>query len=247
MTTFTTRQRKNLTKKKMAMPDGSYPIRNRSDLRNAISSYGRAKNKRAVKTWIIRRAKELDSTDLIPDSWMTDIKQAAEKLEMAENLKLSDDSEYLIHFGVKGMKWGIRKQKDKSSSQISKKKPLRKYINTNEHDNLLYGKRGAKRIQRNIETKGMSRKKARNREQLRALGTAALYSAASAGLGLALSEAYFNKSKLSKSAFKAGQKVASSFGNYSYKNAAKYVAGNIRNAKNGVKYLNLTNKKIAIL
>lgn len=111
MTKFTVKQRENLTEKKMAMPDGSYPIRNRSDLKNAISSYGRAKDKEAIKKWIIRRARELNSLDLIPNSWRNDIKQVAEKLEMTEDLKLSDNSEYLIHYGVLGMKWGVRKAK----------------------------------------------------------------------------------------------------------------------------------------
>lgn len=100
MTTFTREQRKNLTKKKMAMPDGSYPIRNRSDLRNAISSYGRAKNKPAVKAWIISRAKELDSEDLIPEKWKEDITH------------IEYSTPYLAHHGVKGMKWGVRKERD---------------------------------------------------------------------------------------------------------------------------------------
>lgn len=119
MTKFTVKQRKNLTKKKMAMPDGSYPIRNRSDLRNAISSYGRAKDKPKVKEWIVRRARELDSLDLIPDSWRNDIKEVAERLERTQNLKLSDNSEYLIHYGVLGMKWGVSKN-IKAAKQYSK-------------------------------------------------------------------------------------------------------------------------------
>ncbi len=39
------------------MKDGSYPIRNKADLKNAVQAYGRADNKAAVKKWIKRRAK----------------------------------------------------------------------------------------------------------------------------------------------------------------------------------------------
>lgn len=40
---FSEKQRKSLAKKKEAMPDGSFPIRNTSDLKNAIQAVGRAK------------------------------------------------------------------------------------------------------------------------------------------------------------------------------------------------------------
>jgi hypothetical protein len=53
------------------MPDGSYPIRDIGDLRNAIRSYGRAKkeDKPKVRRHIIKRARGLNRPDLIPDSW----------------------------------------------------------------------------------------------------------------------------------------------------------------------------------
>lgn len=51
------------------MPDGSYPIRNKSDLANAIQAIGRAKNPDAVKAHIRKRARALDATDMIPESW----------------------------------------------------------------------------------------------------------------------------------------------------------------------------------
>jgi len=54
-----------------ALPDGSYPIRNVSDLKNAIKSYGRAnKSDRAkVRKHITKRAKALGHPELIPDEW----------------------------------------------------------------------------------------------------------------------------------------------------------------------------------
>jgi len=66
---FSDKERADLADKDQAMPDGSFPIRNVSDLKNAIQAFGRAKNKVAVKAWIIRRAKALDSVALLPESW----------------------------------------------------------------------------------------------------------------------------------------------------------------------------------
>ena len=52
MTKFTSEERERLAKQGKAMPDGGYPIRNKADLKNAISAYGRGVNKPAVKRWI---------------------------------------------------------------------------------------------------------------------------------------------------------------------------------------------------
>ena len=59
-----------------ALPDGSFPIKNADDLKNAIQAYGRAKDKEAAKAHIIKRATELDMNALIPDSWMDGEKSA---------------------------------------------------------------------------------------------------------------------------------------------------------------------------
>lgn len=63
------RVRKKLASEGKALPDGSFPIRNVQDLKNAISSYGLAKNKAAAKRHIMKRARGLGKTDLIPDKW----------------------------------------------------------------------------------------------------------------------------------------------------------------------------------
>ncbi len=62
-------ERKSLAEKGEAMKDGSYPIRNKDDLGKAIEAFGRAKNKAATKRWIIKRAKDLGATDMLPDKW----------------------------------------------------------------------------------------------------------------------------------------------------------------------------------
>jgi len=65
------RVRERLAREKKAMPDGSFPIRNVEDLKNAIHAYGRAKPgaKAAVRKHITRRARGLDRPELIPDTW----------------------------------------------------------------------------------------------------------------------------------------------------------------------------------
>lgn len=63
------RERGNLAKQGKAMSDGSFPIRNREDLANAIQSYGRASDPEAARRWIIKRARELDAVGDLPEDW----------------------------------------------------------------------------------------------------------------------------------------------------------------------------------
>lgn len=66
---FSEDRRMELAKEGMALPDGSYPIVNESDLRNAIQAYGRAKDKEAAKRHIMKRARALKLESLIPANW----------------------------------------------------------------------------------------------------------------------------------------------------------------------------------
>lgn len=66
---FSDTTREKLADKGVAMPDGSYPIPDKDALRRAIASFGRAKNAAAVKKHIIRRAKALGATDMLPEDW----------------------------------------------------------------------------------------------------------------------------------------------------------------------------------
>lgn len=63
--------RQKLASEGKALPDGSFPIRTVDDLKNAIQSYGRAKEgKRAVvRRHIMKRARGLDRADMIPEAW----------------------------------------------------------------------------------------------------------------------------------------------------------------------------------
>lgn len=66
---FHAAERRKLAKSGAARPDGSFPIRNEQDLRNAIRALGRAKNPDAAKRHIIARARSLGLTSILPDSW----------------------------------------------------------------------------------------------------------------------------------------------------------------------------------
>lgn len=58
-------------KKGYALPDGSFPIHNVQDLKNAVKAYGRASadKQSEVKRHIRKRAKALNRMDLVPSDW----------------------------------------------------------------------------------------------------------------------------------------------------------------------------------
>jgi len=76
---FSTKEREQLAKSGQALPDGSYPIVTKQDLRNAIQAYGRASNKARAKRHIIKRARALGATSMLPDDWASQ-DEAATKL-----------------------------------------------------------------------------------------------------------------------------------------------------------------------
>lgn len=65
------KSRDQAAEKGEALPDGSYPIRNESDLKNAIQAYGRSKesDRAKVRKHIMKRARALGKADLIPEDW----------------------------------------------------------------------------------------------------------------------------------------------------------------------------------
>lgn len=66
---FSAGDRKDLAGQGKALPDGSFPIENTGDLKNAIRLYGKAKNPGRAKAFIIRSARRLGATGMLPDSW----------------------------------------------------------------------------------------------------------------------------------------------------------------------------------
>jgi hypothetical protein len=67
--TFTDEQREAAAASGEAMEDGSFPIKTKADLENAIHAFGRAKDKAKAKAHIIARAKSLGCADMIPEGW----------------------------------------------------------------------------------------------------------------------------------------------------------------------------------
>jgi hypothetical protein len=126
--TPTASQRKQFSKQGVAMPDGSFYIRNATDLSNAINAVGRATpnasesevaRRNSVRRHIIKRASDLKLSKMIPDTWNADgtLKQsAAQGLGLPLTGVIVDElpndprvDELLEHFGVKGMHWGVRR------------------------------------------------------------------------------------------------------------------------------------------
>ena len=64
-------KRRKLAQEGKALPDGSYPIRNVEELKDAIQAYGRGKpsKRAAIRRHIMKRARGLERADLIPDKW----------------------------------------------------------------------------------------------------------------------------------------------------------------------------------
>lgn len=66
---YSAESRRRMAASGQAMPDGSFPIANRTDLRNAIQSVGRASNYDAARRHIVRRARALGASDMLPEDW----------------------------------------------------------------------------------------------------------------------------------------------------------------------------------
>jgi len=134
MPKFTEEKRRELAKQGLAMPDGGYPIRNRSDLLNAIQAYGRGKNKPEIKRWIKKRAKALHAEKYLPDNW---------------------DS--LAHYGIKGMKWGVRRYQNSDGSYTSAGKKRRKQYSSDYEDTRSLRKKSYKELS-NQELKQLNKR-----------------------------------------------------------------------------------------
>ena len=68
----TRRVREKLAQEGKALKDGSFPLRNVGDLKNAVHAYGRSKpGKRGlVRRHIMKMARKLERDDLIPENWL---------------------------------------------------------------------------------------------------------------------------------------------------------------------------------
>jgi len=106
-----------------ALPDGSFPIKDEDDLKNAIQAYGRASDKEAAKAHIMKRAAELDMEDMIPENWSEkaeDMEEDDEEMvdpeeEMTEGEKSADAEATkfladLMEFEMLAVETGIEEQ-----------------------------------------------------------------------------------------------------------------------------------------
>lgn len=81
---FTAEERQAMADKGHAMADGSFPIPDQASLKDAIRAIGRASDPSAAKAHIIRRAKALGSTDILPEGW---VKKDSEGDPMSPTIK----------------------------------------------------------------------------------------------------------------------------------------------------------------
>ena len=105
-------QRKTLAKMGIAMPDGSYYIRNAAELDDAILAVGRGgADHDDIRKHVMTRAAALKLSSKIPANWNSDgsLKQS--------NIDAGKD--FLAHFGTKGMKWGVRNDGKAGSDHVS--------------------------------------------------------------------------------------------------------------------------------
>jgi uncharacterized membrane protein YkoI/ribosomal protein L40E len=85
-------EREEMSKRGEAMKDGSFPIKDSEDLRNAIMAHGRAKDIEAAKAHIMKRAKELGLEDMIPEEWS---KPMGDGEKSATVVSVNDDPELM--------------------------------------------------------------------------------------------------------------------------------------------------------
>jgi hypothetical protein len=74
---YTAAAREHLAKEGTARPDGSYPIRNRRDVEKAVADFGRSSDATdADKAHIVKRAKEVDALDALPEDRRTHLQES---------------------------------------------------------------------------------------------------------------------------------------------------------------------------
>ncbi len=85
---YNTEQRKELAAKGHAMADGSYPIADAADLSNAIHAIGRGSGSHAaIKAHIIKRAKAMGKTDMLPEDWKVNMSADMTTEEMVKKME----------------------------------------------------------------------------------------------------------------------------------------------------------------
>ena len=113
---FSQDERDRLAGTGAAMEDGSFPIQNTSDLKNAIHAIGRAKDPAKAKAHIISRARSLGATDLLPDGWVSKSNHGHE----GENDMTEAELKKQIDEAVKAATADLQKKLDEANDKIAK-------------------------------------------------------------------------------------------------------------------------------
>lgn len=94
---FSTAERQSAADSGAALPDGSFPIHNKTDLRNAIQAIGRAKNRARAMAHIKTRARALGATDMLPDTWKSADADARKQATIDKALEMAVKSIVVEH------------------------------------------------------------------------------------------------------------------------------------------------------
>ncbi|MCC8945993.1 hypothetical protein H8A97_13010 [Bradyrhizobium sp. Arg62] len=133
---FSQDQRDHLASTGAALPDGSFPIQNGSDLENAIHAVGRANDPAKAKAHIIARAKSLGLASKLPDGWVSKNQGHQEEITdmtQAEIQKMIDDAVAKQHGDLKKQLETTTAQLD-AFTKAAKKKPQQNADDMNEPD-----------------------------------------------------------------------------------------------------------------
>ena len=132
---FSAERREELARQGKALPDGSYPIVTKTDLRNAIKAFGRAKNKGRVAAHIKRRAKALKATDLLPEEGLLAKQSAGDGGGNLEEEKNSMDQKKEIEAAVAKAEAAAKEKLDKAQAELAEAQLLAK-LNDSEKAHL---------------------------------------------------------------------------------------------------------------
>ena len=122
---ITRKERMKLAESKKALPDGSFPIRNANDLRNAIQAYGRSKpgKRGVVRRHIAKMARQLDKKELIPASWKeasdseSMVASLRERIAIVESIVASSENKSTFGTKIYQEEKGVFKSKSDSSDK----------------------------------------------------------------------------------------------------------------------------------
>ena len=96
---YSDESRTSMSKTGQAMPDGSFPVKDEADLRNAIQAFGRAKNQGATKMHIMKRAVDLGLEDLVPSGWIG-LEKSEKSVSIAGNSEEANFLSSLMEFQI---------------------------------------------------------------------------------------------------------------------------------------------------